>query len=436
MLAVDCRSGSPSNRRRLAFRNAPQQSWARLNFPVRRGMRSVAVDQSQFAKKITPKRMRDAGNYIRFVPFFPVGDVCCAGDGRVFHCSRVEIKQTLQNKIKRSPTKARRAHGVTEAECKRRWRLIRDRYAKESKGAKGKGGAGRGDVTQPTGVLYKFLGFLDGQIHRRKSTVRAPASRASNTGQTNEPSSGCSSQANGAAPAATKRPTSPEGPRPPAPKWHARSIAQHIRMREEFELLKVNLLCHLASTLECRNRTVTERLRSETTLLPPGLASPSGFGVLRAAARSSSKTWVALDSIRGAGPRHATSAYEPCARNDQRFLASRVQTYPGFDSTTRMPFSPDMGKPRTARRGRANPYCSRSGETPLSKHLLSQVRVFLLQNVGIIVGVALLFLMATYSEKIYFEPGAVPPGVRITAASLGAGTHSGDSKAVLGSVGL
>lgn len=58
--------------------------------------------------------------------------------------------------------------GVTEAECKRRWRLIRDRYAKESKGTKGKSGAGREDVTQPTWVLYKFLGFLDGQIHRRK----------------------------------------------------------------------------------------------------------------------------------------------------------------------------------------------------------------------------------------------------------------------------
>ncbi|KAM7293237.1 hypothetical protein ISCGN_026367 [Ixodes scapularis] len=119
-----------------------------------------------------------------------------------------------------------------------------------------------------------------------------------------------------------------------------------------------------------------------------------GFGVLRAAARSSSNTWVALDSIRGAGPRRATSAYEPCARNDQRFLASRtpvygkrgpkwciaspegprrVQTYPGFDSTTRMPFSPDTGKPRTARRGRANPHGSGSVETPLSKHLLSQV---------------------------------------------------------------
>ncbi|KAG0445012.1 hypothetical protein HPB47_003502 [Ixodes persulcatus] len=65
-----------------------------------------------------------------------------------------------------------------------------------------------------------------------------------------------------------------------------------------------------------------------------------------------------------------------------------------------------------------------------------EVRVFLLQNVGIIVGVALLFLMAKYSEKIDFEPGAMPPGVRITAASLGAETHSGDSRAVFGAVGL
>ncbi|KAM7285471.1 uncharacterized protein ISCGN_032404 [Ixodes scapularis] len=38
-----------------------------------------------------------------------------------------------------------------------------------------------------------------------------------------------------------------------------------------------------------------------------------------------------------------------------------------------MPFSPDTGKPRTARRGRANPHGSGSVETPLSKHLLSQV---------------------------------------------------------------
>ncbi|KAM7289856.1 hypothetical protein ISCGN_029984 [Ixodes scapularis] len=51
----------------------------------------------------------------------------------------------------------------------------------------------------------------------------------------------------------------------------------------------------------------------------------------------------------------------------------RVQTYPGLSSTTRMPFSPDTGKPRTARRGRANPHGSGSVETPLSKHLFSQV---------------------------------------------------------------
>ncbi|KAM7300441.1 hypothetical protein ISCGN_016058 [Ixodes scapularis] len=51
----------------------------------------------------------------------------------------------------------------------------------------------------------------------------------------------------------------------------------------------------------------------------------------------------------------------------------RVHTYPGLGSTTRMPFSPDTGKPRTARRGQANPHGSGSVETPLSKHLLSQV---------------------------------------------------------------
>ncbi|KAG0440372.1 hypothetical protein HPB47_016313 [Ixodes persulcatus] len=38
-----------------------------------------------------------------------------------------------------------------------------------------------------------------------------------------------------------------------------------------------------------------------------------------------------------------------------------------------MPFSPDTGKPRTARRGRANPHGSGSVVTPLTKHLLSQV---------------------------------------------------------------
>ncbi|KAM7294386.1 hypothetical protein ISCGN_023892 [Ixodes scapularis] len=52
----------------------------------------------------------------------------------------------------------------------------------------------------------------------------------------------------------------------------------------------------------------------------------------------------------------------------------RVQTYPGLGSTTRMPFSPDTGKPRTAIRGRANPHGSGSVETPLSKHLLSQCK--------------------------------------------------------------
>ncbi|KAM7298526.1 hypothetical protein ISCGN_019120 [Ixodes scapularis] len=40
----------------------------------------------------------------------------------------------------------------------------------------------------------------------------------------------------------------------------------------------------------------------------------------------------------------------------------RVQTYPGLGSTTRMPFSPDTGKPRTAIRGRANPHGSGSVE--------------------------------------------------------------------------
>ncbi|KAM7284822.1 uncharacterized protein ISCGN_001916 [Ixodes scapularis] len=56
-----------------------------------------------------------------------------------------------------------------------------------------------------------------------------------------------------------------------------------------------------------------------------------------------------------------TPVYEK--RGPKRCIASpggprRVQTYPGFDSTTRMPFSPDTGKPRTARRGRANPHGS------------------------------------------------------------------------------
>ncbi|KAM7307584.1 putative nuclease HARBI1 [Ixodes scapularis] len=39
-----------------------------------------------------------------------------------------------------------------------------------------------------------------------------------------------------------------------------------------------------------------------------------------------------------------------------------------------MPFSPDTGKPRTARRGRAKPHGSGSVETPLSKHRFSQIQ--------------------------------------------------------------
>ncbi|KAM7298186.1 hypothetical protein ISCGN_018805 [Ixodes scapularis] len=70
-----------------------------------------------------------------------------------------------------------------------------------------------------------------------------------------------------------------------------------------------------------------------------------------------------------------TPVYEK--RGPKRCIASpggprRVQTYPGLGSTTRIPFSPDTGKPRTAIRGRANPHGSGSVETPLSKHLLSQ----------------------------------------------------------------
>ncbi|KAM7286392.1 hypothetical protein ISCGN_030212 [Ixodes scapularis] len=96
------------------------------------------------------------------------------------------------------------------------------------------------------------------------------------------------------------------------------------------------------------------------------------------------------------GPLRTTSAKLSFDKKENRFLASgtpvyekrgpkwciaspggprRVQTYPGLGSTTRMPFSPDTGKPRTAIRGRANPHGSGSVETPLSKHLLSQSRV-------------------------------------------------------------
>ncbi|KAM7290804.1 hypothetical protein ISCGN_027393 [Ixodes scapularis] len=110
---------------------------------------------------------------------------------------------------------------------------------------------------------------------------------------------------------------------------------------------------------------------------------------------SEKDTWVATDTLDGAGPLLDTaSAKEPLWKAERRRFASwtpvyekrgpkwciaspggprRVQTYPGLGSTTRMPFSPDTGKPRTARRGRANPHGSGSVETPLSKHLLSQV---------------------------------------------------------------
>ncbi|KAM7298449.1 hypothetical protein ISCGN_019044 [Ixodes scapularis] len=110
---------------------------------------------------------------------------------------------------------------------------------------------------------------------------------------------------------------------------------------------------------------------------------------------SEKDTWVATDTLDGAGPLLDTaSAKEPLWKAERRRFASwtpvyekrgpkwciaspggprRVQTYPGLGSTTRMPFSPDTGKPRTVRRGRANPHGSGSVETPLSKHLLSQV---------------------------------------------------------------
>ncbi|KAG0431744.1 hypothetical protein HPB47_021485 [Ixodes persulcatus] len=43
----------------------------------------------------------------------------------------------------------------------------------------------------------------------------------------------------------------------------------------------------------------------------------------------------------------------------------RVQTYPGLGSTTRMPFSPDTGSPRTARRGVWKPLASGRGAADL-----------------------------------------------------------------------
>uniref|UniRef100_A0A224ZCE3 Zinc transporter ZIP14 n=1 Tax=Rhipicephalus zambeziensis TaxID=60191 RepID=A0A224ZCE3_9ACAR len=66
---------------------------------------------------------------------------------------------------------------------------------------------------------------------------------------------------------------------------------------------------------------------------------------------------------------------------------------------------------------------------------VASVKLFLLQNVGIGVGVALLFLMAKYSEKINFEYfSSLPAGVSLAAASFG-GTHD-DARAVFGGLGM
>ncbi|CAN7938919.1 unnamed protein product, partial [Ixodes hexagonus] len=51
--------------------------------------------------------------------------------------------------------------------------------------------------------------------------------------------------------------------------------------------------------------------------------------------------------------------------------------------------------------------------------LLQSVKVFLLQNVGIGVGVSLLFIMAKYSEHINFEQLSASPGMLLTASSIG-----------------
>ncbi|KAM7290318.1 hypothetical protein ISCGN_026963 [Ixodes scapularis] len=142
-------------------------------------------------------------------------------------------------------------------------------------------------------------------------------------------------------------------------------------------------------------------VRGDATLQTPVFTGTGGSsccpcraaGALKSAAKISGETWVALDSEPGAGPLCTTSAKLPFDKKENRFLASgtpvyekrgpkwciaspggprRVQPCPGLGSTTRMPFSQDTGKPRTVRRGRANPHDSGSVETPLSKHLLSQ----------------------------------------------------------------
>ncbi|KAM7284796.1 phosphatidylinositol phosphatase PTPRQ [Ixodes scapularis] len=81
-------------------------------------------------------------------------------------------------------------------------------------------------------------------------------------------------------------------------------------------------------------------------LISTRAAGPSAL--LRASTRIPAKA-----TVQGA-PDTWTPVYEK--RGPKRCIASpggprRVQTYPGLGSTTRMPFSPDTGSPRTARRG-------------------------------------------------------------------------------------
>lgn len=74
-------------------------------------------------------------------------------------------------------------------------------------------------------------------------------------------------------------------------------------------------------------------------------------------------------------------------------------------------------------------------EAVSKRGLAYSVKVFLLQNVGIGMGVALLFVMAKYSERINFDSIlSASPGMRTAAASFG-GMHD-DSKAVFGGMGL
>lgn len=74
-------------------------------------------------------------------------------------------------------------------------------------------------------------------------------------------------------------------------------------------------------------------------------------------------------------------------------------------------------------------------EASSKKGLVATVKLFLLQNLGIGVGVALLFVMAKYSEKINFEYfSSLPQGMSVAAASFG-GVRD-DSKAVFGGMGM